>query len=79
MTMYLCLEDQIVKRAREKRIVQNTRYITNAVLFSGFALLMCGGVIGVKFIGECIAIGCVNKITKVVIKKVENINKKISN
>jgi hypothetical protein len=72
MTIELTMEDLIVKRAKNNRIAKNTRYITNVVLWSGLGVLIGTGAISVKFLGECLVIGCANKLTKKIIKKVKS-------
>jgi hypothetical protein len=72
VTIYLSLEDEIIKRARNEKIAKDTKIITNIVLWSGLSILVGIGIVSAKIISECLIIGCANKFTKIVIKKVKS-------
>lgn len=73
--LIMSLDDLIIKKTKIKRISKNTKIITNITLYSGLGVLIGTGVISIALVGNCIALGCIAKVTKIAIKKSGIVNK----
>jgi cytochrome b561 len=73
--IYICLDDMIIRRAKEKQLARNTKEITNTVLYTTLGVLIGSGFIGMAVVGNCLFLIGVNKVTKIIIKKTGIVNK----
>ena len=71
----ICLDDMIIKRAKNKDLAINTKAITNTVLYSAAGVLIGTGIIGMPVLGNYMIIIGINQVVKRVIKKTAVINK----
>lgn len=76
--LYITLDDEIIKRAKQNRIAKNTRIITNCFLWSGLGALIINGTVGIGLIGDMVVIGLVNKGTKWVVKNRKSMIKRLN-
>ena len=71
----ICMDDLIIRRAKNEQIATNTKAITNAMLCTVGGVLIGTGTIGIAVLGECVIIFGINKISKIIIKKTGIIGK----
>ena len=71
----ICMDDLIMRKAKNEQIATNTKAITNAMLCTVGGVMVGSGIIGMTVVGNCLLIMGINKVTKIVIRKTGIISK----
>jgi len=73
--LYISLDDQIMRKGKCDKVSQNTKIVTNVVLYSGLVTLIGTGVISTTVVINCVIFIGINKVAKIAIKKSNVVNK----